>query len=300
MARTKDNPDGENKRFPDGFRILQGAQEYITYPMHSSVRIWPSGDAYYYADHWHSAVEILLCTKGEIIYMTDGHVYHVSAGQILILPSECRHAMTIPENSFRYLFLFEPDALINMRDFPEIAGWFREPVYLCDEPDLQKDIAEILMETVGCYDRKEPLWNTECYSCLFRIFVLLGKYFMRDEHSDRLQPGRTTDPELMNSVMTYIDRNYKGDLSLEQVAEFSGFSKYYFSRMFNAYTGCTFVEYLNRKRMSVADYLLINTDKPVSEVAEEAGFGSVATFNRIFKNMHGCSPSRFRSIYGEY
>lgn len=299
MALKNDNENG-NKRFPDGFRILQGTQEYITYPMHSSVRIWPSADAYYYADHWHSAVEILLCTKGEIIYMTDGHVYHVSEGQILILPPECRHAMTIPENSYRYLFLFEPDPFISMRDTQETLEWLREPVYLCSEPELQKQISDILMETLEIYNAKAPLWNTECYSCFFRIFVLLGKHFMRNERAERPQPGRSAAPELMNSVMTYIDQNYKENLTLEQVAEFSGFSKYYFSRMFNGYTGCTFVEYLNRKRISVADYMLINTDKPVSSVAGEAGFGSVATFNRIFRNMHGCTPSRFRAIYGEY
>lgn len=52
--------------------------------------------------------------------------------------------------------------------------------------------------------------------------------------------------------------------------------------------------------MSMADYMLVHTREPVAEIAAASGFGSLATFNRTFRAMHGCTPSKFRSIYGEY
>ena len=46
--------------------------------------------------------------------------------------------------------------------------------------------------------------------------------------------------------------------------------------------------------------LLIRTDKPMKDVATESGFGSVATFNRVFREKKGCTPTQYRAIYGMY
>ena len=300
MASTAHADTNENKRFPDGFRILQGEREYITYPERSSVRVWPSGEAYYYGGHWHSAVEILLCTKGEIIYETQTRGYHVTEGQILILPPDHYHAMTIPENSYRYLFLFEPDVLNSMRDMPLLSELFTAPIYLSEDPELQKQAAEILLKVADCYQARETMWNMRCNAYFIELFVLICNHQTNMNKTRRSETSTAVDPELMNTVLTYITQNYKEDITLEKVADFTGFSKFYFSRMFNSYTGCSFIDYLNHKRISVADYLLVHTNKPVTEVSTEAGFGSIATFNRVFKSIHGCSPTRFRKIYGDY
>ena len=54
------------------------------------------------------------------------------------------------------------------------------------------------------------------------------------------------------------------------------------------------------ERLQVAIDLLIRTDKPMKDVATESGFGSVATFNRVFREKRGCTPTQFRAIYGMY
>ena len=47
-------------RYEDGFRVLQGRREYVTYPDNSSIRIWFSDVPWRYETHDHSAVEVLL------------------------------------------------------------------------------------------------------------------------------------------------------------------------------------------------------------------------------------------------
>jgi len=44
--------------------------------------------------------------------------------------------------------------------------------------------------------------------------------------------------------------------------------------------------------------LLIRTNRSMHDVAIESGFGSVATFNRVFREKKGCTPSQYRTIYG--
>ena len=50
----------------------------------------------------------------------------------------------------------------------------------------------------------------------------------------------------------------------------------------------------------MAEELLIHSRQPIQEIAMSAGFGSVATFNRVFRDSKNCTPSRYREIYGDF
>ena len=60
----------------------------------------------------------------------------------------------------------------------------------------------------------------------------------------------------------------------------------------------SFPEYLTQKRLKAATSLLVSTSKSMQDIAQEAGFGSVATFNRVFRKSKNCTPTQFRAIYG--
>lgn len=95
--------------------------------------------------------------------------------------------------------------------------------------------------------------------------------------------------------MTYIDTHYTENLDLETVAKSVGFSKYHFSRLFKQYTNFTFGDYLCYRRIKAAEELLANPDLSITEVAIQAGFPSISTFNRLFKQHKNCTPSEYRS-----
>lgn len=296
MAKRKIVNEEERKRFPDGFRILQGKQEYVSYVEHSSIRIWPSDVAAHYDNHVHSAVEIIMPQRGVSVYRLPDHAYSVRPGEILIVPSGCPHELTEPEETLRYLFLFEPNLFISLRDLPDINDLVRGPIYIRDEEARQ--VTDLLMRVVNCYFEKKPLWNTQCYSYLLQMYVLLGRRYLADREPESLSGGRIIDAEIMNSALTYINEHYRDDISLEDVASFAGFSKYYFSRIFKQFSGTSYTEFLTRKRLAVATDLLVYSRKPIHEIAVDSGFGSVASFNRVFRGYKNCTPTQYRAIYG--
>ena len=100
MAEKIVQEKANQSRFPDGFRILQGKQEYITYMDHSSVRVWPSDVAAHYDPHSHSAIEIILPDRGVSVYHVQDEVYRVQPGEILVVPSGVQHALTEPPETF--------------------------------------------------------------------------------------------------------------------------------------------------------------------------------------------------------
>ena len=84
-------------------------------------------------------------------------------------------------------------------------------------------------------------------------------------------------------------------LTLEDTASLMGFSKFHFSRLFKDYTGYTFCDYLNYRRIKATEELLPRSDLPITEIAMQVGFSSISTFNRLFRVYKKCSPSEYRS-----
>jgi len=285
-------------RFPDGFRILQGKQEYITYIEHSSVRVWPSDVAGHYDSHMHSAVEIILPAAGAAIYHLPGETYRVEAGQVLFVPSGCMHMLTEVEGTRRHLILFEPNPLYSLPDMPGISPMTQKPIYLTDGGEMHTQVRDLLMQMVDCYFKREPMWNSQCYAYLLQAYALLGKQYILSTRPQETPMTRSIDPEIMNSAITYIGQNYMNDLSLEDVARFTGFSKYYFSRTFKDFFGISFSAFLTTRRLNAAANLLANSNCSIQEIARASGFGSVATFNRVFREHKNCTPTQYRAIYG--
>ncbi len=298
-ARRGSSGETENKRFPDGFRVLQGKQEFITYLEHSSIRVWPSDRAGHFETHMHSAVEIILPSHGTCIYRVTDHEYRVEAEEILIIPANQPHELIEDDNVLRYLILFEPTPFYSLLDMQQASQITQRLIYLRDQSEVHQQVSKLLHQLADCYFQRRPMWNTICYSYLLQAYALLAAEYAGFAEGEDEQEHQSIDPEIMNMAINYIGEHYMESVSLEQVADFAGYSKYYFSRTFKKYFGISFSDYLLVKRINEATSLLIHTDKPIGNVARDAGFGSVATFNRLFRRQKNCTPTRYRAIYGE-
>ncbi len=301
MSEQKRNePSLRAARYEDGFRVMQGHREYVTYPDDSSLRIWYSDVPWRYEAHEHSAVEICLTLEGVVDYLVQDTIYHVRKGEVLILPPDTPHSLNMGEESSRYLFLFEPDMIFAMRDVKAVIRQFNRPFYLHDGSDAHIRIRETLLKAQAIYDRGDAMWNTACYGYLLRVYVVLGQHYLLNTRQRQRDTGRSVDSEVITAAMGYINTHFREDLTLDNVAAFAGFSRFYFSRSFKKQTGYSFKDYLCQKRLQVAMDLLIRSNTPMREVAIESGFGSVATFNRVFREKKGCTPTQYRAIYGTY
>ena len=285
-------------RHIDGYRVLEGRREYVTYLGDSSIRIWYSDIPWRYETHDHSAVEIVLVLEGTVTYSVEGTSYPVRKGEVLIVPSNTPHSLEMGEGSSRYLFLFETDTIMTMRDIKSMALYLHKTFHLRDESDAHKQIRELLLRTKDFYEKQDLMWNTACYSCILQVYAALGQHYLIGIRSRAGDELRSMDTEVINAVMVYINDHYREDLRLDDVAKFSGFSRFYFSRSFKQQTGYSFKDYLCQKRLHAAMDLLTSTSRSMREIAVESGFGSTASFNRAFRACKGCTPTQYRAIYG--
>lgn len=125
----------------------------------------------------------------------------------------------------------------------------------------------------------------------------MGLLFMQlVNETDRIESG---NPELYRDVfimqvLKYVEENYKKG-SLSEVALQMNQSVSNMSKLIKNYTGRTFKELLQEKRLKQAEYLIRNTKLPITDIIYQVGYDNTSYFHRIFKQAYEMSPKSYRA-----
>lgn len=286
-------------------RILMGTgQELVQYRQDASIRIWFNDIPADYAPHWHSALEIIVPMEGWYDITVGETTYHAVPGDIMIVPPGELHSLHAPESGNRFIFLFDLSAFSRLHGFASIQSILTNPIHLTQGayPYIYDDVYQILVQMRNEYFTRSEFADLTIVSLLLNFFVKLGTNHI--DNIDLFSKIRVHKQkeyvDKFNTVMDYIDSHYMEDLNLDDIAGSVGFSKYHFSRLFKQYTNYTFCSYICHRRIKVAEELLEQLDLSITEVALQSGFPSISTFNRLFKQAKGCTPSEYREKNRSY
>lgn len=94
----------------------------------------------------------------------------------------------------------------------------------------------------------------------------------------------------------YIQRHYKEQLTLDEIAKTAHLSVSRLSHIFKEQTGLTIVDYLTNVRVEQAKALLISTNKNCTEICFDSGYNNQSYFTRTFKELVGVPPRQFREM----
>lgn len=114
------------------------------------------------------------------------------------------------------------------------------------------------------------------------------------KHDYPLQAALSDVSTRIRTAIDFINVHYQRSISLQEIADACHFSPNAFCRWFKQNMGLTFVEYLNKVRLTQACQLLLSTDWPIGRIAAQTGFENISTFNRLFQQKLQTSPSKYR------
>jgi len=96
--------------------------------------------------------------------------------------------------------------------------------------------------------------------------------------------------ERITKVLTYLEKNFNKDISLDYLADKFYITKNHLNFLFHKMVGMPIKKYIIAKRLGFARYEIL-TGKSLKQVAYHAGFHDYATFYRAYKMFYGLSPS---------
>lgn len=104
---------------------------------------------------------------------------------------------------------------------------------------------------------------------------------------------------IIQKTIEYIEMNLHEELSLESVAQFAGFSKYHFLRIFQKEVGVTASEYVRYRRIANSANMLLYSDEKIIDIAFYYRFETQESFTRSFKKYYQLPPGQYRKIMGK-
>ncbi|HHV31641.1 helix-turn-helix domain-containing protein [Caproiciproducens sp. LBM24188] len=254
-----------------------------------------------YPPHWHNAVEILYIVKNEFTLFVNSKKIVLQEKDILFIPSGDIHEFKSETPTGTRIFLnFETTSLGCSYGFmQDIRGMLSHVRRVQpDETELYQAIKTEIDKILKEYETNGSISQLYYIARIIDILVLFCKSMPIQMRTDTLANGqrKVLGLEKINKTFEYIEKNYREDINLDDIANAVGFSKYYFSRIFKDITEKSFHQYLNEFRIKKAEELLENADISISQAAFESGFSSIATFDRLFKQIKGYTPQEYRKL----
>lgn len=102
------------------------------------------------------------------------------------------------------------------------------------------------------------------------------------------------DNTVIEKILDYIEQHLNEDLTLERIAKELNYSKFYLARVFAEKTNCTIYKYIQGRRLTMAACKLVETKKPIVEIAYEAHYNSQQAFTLAFQKLYLCTPQVYR------
>ena len=241
--------------------------------------------------HRHDYFAIGYLTKGELSHTINGVTSTLYRGDVYLLspfdfhsivPNKPSELTTISINYQDTTSIIQK--LISSVEYPRIAALTKKELFGVDA------FIKNILERKGRCSRYE--FEILTANFLLIISTILNAsvscYYAADKHSN-INISRAID---------YISQNYANDIKLNDVADYLNLTPNYFSSLFTKIYGTSFITYLTEERIKKALELLTTTDKSITDIAYETGFGSFSSFSRAFKSICGSSPSEYKK-YGE-
>ncbi|MEY2196491.1 AraC family transcriptional regulator [Neobacillus sp. BF23-41] len=233
--------------------------------------------------------EIIYICEGEGTFIIDNKSYTAKKGDILIYNTGVIHEeYSNPSNPLVTYFCgisnlaidqlkdlciipFDLEPIIQKNKYSDLIGLYFSHIF--EESSLKAAGFEII-----------------CQGLLTSSIALMHRAIKLQNLRNETKESNT----LAHRIKEFIDKNYKKNIKLEDIAAALYINKYYLSHVFKEQMKITPINYLINRRIGEAKNLLVSTELKIGEIARIMGYDNTNYFTLLFKKMTGETPKQFK------
>lgn len=253
--------------------------------------------------HWHKDLEFILVKKGAMTYNVNGVLIRLPEGSgILVNSRQLHYGFSLGHEECEFIcILLSPELL-------QGNGWFYQNYVasITENPAFPylylggEGFTSMILEKLEgiyaayCMDASDFLpyfYIMEGFTAILRIL---------HEHLDKKGQARAEEPlelSTLRCMMAYIEENYTEHLSLAGIALSGACCKSKCSLLFKKYLKETPMVYATKLRLRKSLPALLGSDKKISAIAYESGFGGASYYCEVFKKYYGMPPLMYKKSH---
>jgi AraC-like DNA-binding protein len=247
--------------------------------------------------HFHPEVELTYVRGGNGRRHVGSHMSMFRNGLLIFLGSNLPHFPFTDEltgNKTKTVIQMKEDFLGNaFLDIPEI-GAIRQ---LFDLGKAGICYYGVTKRKIGA--RIEALPQLRGFPRLLELLDILYELSISEDGQLLNADGFSMEIDMqdnarINDIYDFVDKNYKRQITLTEIADKSSMTVPAFCRYFKKVSKKTFIQFVNEYRIVKSCKLISLGNHSIGEISYETGFNSISQFNRLFKSVTGQSPTEYR------
>ena len=254
--------------------------------------------------HFHPEFAIHYMVKGSMLFSLNDEFILASEGDIIFIQPNMVYSITPPTdligmNNY-HTFIFDSDFLCGSMGAscyteilsPIIQNEVNFSCVITKEHPYYDEIRTSMDNIVSAAKIHTPPLTLLIKSELLRLF-----YFVLEYGNQQKSPTSSKMLKSIQPALSYINKNFDKNITLEQLATLSNVSVSRFTAKFKKIMNVSAITYVTQVRVKRACQLLTNTKDPILNIATACGFNNISNFNVLFKREVGCSPHEYRKKY---
>ncbi|MBY0118598.1 AraC family transcriptional regulator [Paenibacillus sp. FSL L8-0435] len=258
--------------------------------------------------HAHSQMEITYIHKGYGQLITEGQVFSLEPGMLMIFrPFQLHHVqiqVSRQQPFIRNVLMVELDLLKAHWSHFIATHRFIQDLLREQSPiqPIRLATTSPLIQRMEQFDKTYPdllPHEAEEDTCLFVLDTLTQlRYLWKDVTNRPSHTGATFNSGILHphaeAIMQWIEQHYSQPFRLEHIADTLHLSPYHLSHLFKKATGTTIVAYAQATRIRHACVLLTRSSLTVPEIGHRVGMTSPSYFCKVFRTATGTTPHQYR------
>ncbi|MBD2863127.1 AraC family transcriptional regulator [Paenibacillus oceani] len=259
--------------------------------------------------HWHEHLEFIRVSRGSVTVRIDRETFEAQAGDIFFFNSNQIHSVTTEVDANGngkgeiQGMVFDKSLLLLAADNPAIRqalSLFGGSNVIRNHYDtkhpLWAELAEAMEKAYDEYTKQELAYEYGILSCIYRVMAPLLRLHQHEPRNGDAEKHAASFRRLQPAI-DYMEHHYAGKVQMERVSQTVNLSPYHFSSLFKKVFGLPPIRYLTRIRIEQAKRMLLDSDIPVTDVAEKSGFCNINYFDKVFKEQTGFTPMEYRKRF---
>lgn len=254
--------------------------------------------------HFHTEYELTTILEGRGKRFIGNHMADYEEGDLILLGPKLPHCWKLHQDTHTQQV---GSAIVVQftNDFMG-EGFFDKEEFSSIKNMLQQSSCGISFNTSTQQAIQRQLLLLAEQPSNFRIFMGLmdilqslavtTDYHLLDKQSTIAERSKS-EQERINAVYAYLVENFREEVSLEKAAAIAHMTPSAFCKYFKKITRKTFIETVIHYRLSYATQQLVQTDKSISEISFDSGFGDVSHFYKMFRSKMQMSPLHYRKKF---
>ena len=251
--------------------------------------------------HWHPEIEITYVQKGTMCYKVNHIVYHLKEGDIVFNNSGALHSGTMENQKdcayipvtfdSRLIYGFFQSTVNSKYVDPVIQDSMLPAICIDQSEPWHKPFREYLLRIIDLDEKKPDFYELDITICLQSMWRLLLEHITYEPQASR---ENSLEYDRIKKILSYIEENYQNKITLNDIAGHIHLCESECTRLFKRHMNTTLFAFLQEYRIE-RSLEFLQDDKPVSAVADKAGFSDPNYYSKVFAKIKGCSPREYRN-----